>query len=121
MPTIIIKPTKIEENGDKVKIVEEYIGLANSNTENVSIAHMHAPAGWLDIGQCSEFDEFVIVLKGILRIEFRGGVLDVNAGQAAIMRKGEWIRYGNPSPEGAEYISVCVPAFSPKIVHKDNL
>ena len=119
-PKIIAKPTKIEENGDKIKIVEEYIGLANSNTEGVSIAHMHAPAGWVDVGQCPEFNEFTIVLKGVLRIESKEGVIDVNTGQAAIMQKGTWIRYSTPRPEGVEYISVCVPAFSPKKVHKDK-
>lgn len=120
MPTLITKPTKIEENGDKIKIVEEYIGLANSKNEDVSIALMQAPAGWKDIGQCPEFDEFAIVLRGILQVEFKGGVLDVNAGQAAIMHKGEWIRYNTPSQDGVEYISVCLPAFSLEKVHKDK-
>lgn len=120
MPTFIEKPTKIEENGDKTKIVEEYIGLANSNTEGVSIAHMNAPAGWIDVGQCPEFNEFAIVLKGVLRIEYGGGVMDVNVGQAVIVQKDERIRYSTPSQEGVEYISVCVPAFSPQKVHKEK-
>ena len=119
MPTLIIKPTRIEENGDKIKIVEEYIGLANSKNEDVSIAHMHAPAEWKDVGQCPDFDEFIIVLKGVLRVEFKGGLIDVNAGQAAIMQKGEWICYSAQGKDGVEYISVCTPAFSLQKVHKD--
>lgn len=120
MPKLITKPTRIEENGGKIKIVEEYIGLVNSKNGDVSVAHMHAPVGWKDIGQCPEFDEFIVVLKGVLRVEFKGGVLDVNAGQAAIMSKGEWIRYNTPSSDGVEYISVCIPAFSSNKAHKDN-
>ncbi len=121
MPKIITKPTRIEENGDKIKIVEEYIGLANSKDKNVSIAHMRAPTGWKDLGQCPEFDEFTIVLNGVLQVEFKGGSIDIKAGQAAIMHKGEWVRYSSSDPDGVEYISVCMPAFSPQKVHKDIL
>lgn len=118
-PIVITKPTKIEEIGDK--IIEEYVGILNSHTKKVSIAHMYVPAGWKDIGQCPEFDEFLIVLKGMVHIEFKEGTIDVLAGQVAITHKGEWIRYGAPNSEGAEYISVCIPAFSPQKVHRDTL
>lgn len=120
-PTLIIKPTKIEEHGDKIKLVEEYVGITNSNNKEVSIARMHAPSGWQDIGQCPAFDEFTVVLSGVLRVEFKDGFLDVKAGQAAIMHRGEWVRYSSPNEEGAEYMSVCVPAFSLEKVHRDNL
>lgn len=121
MPTLITKPTRIEENGDKIKIVEEYIGLINSKNKNVSIAYMCAPGGWKDIGQCPDFDEFLIILKGVLHVEFKGGIIDVSAGQSVVTHKGEWVRYSNLNLDSVEYISVCIPAFSPLKVHKDIL
>jgi len=119
-PIIIKKPTKIQEGDDKKKIVEEYVGIVNSGNKNVSIAHMHTPPGWLDIGQRSDFNEFVIVLNGTLQVEFEDGAIEINSGQAGIMHKGKWVRYSTSKSEGAEYISVCLPAFSLENVHKDK-
>ena len=118
MPELIAKPTRIEAAGNKPKLIDEYIGRVTSGTEAASVAHMRSPAGWVEPGQRPEFDEFTVVLKGSLRVEHEGGALDVQAGQAIIARKGEWIRYS--TPEGAEYIAVCVPAFSPDTVRRDS-
>lgn len=119
MPQLIEKPTRIEAAGNKPKFIDEYIGRVNSQTETTSIAHMHSPSGWMEPGQRPEFDEFTIVLKGMLHVEYEGGQMDVHAGQAVITRKGEWVRYSTPSSEGAEYIAVCLPAFSPDMVNRD--
>jgi ethanolamine utilization protein EutQ (cupin superfamily) len=119
MPTLISKPTVIEAAGNKPKLIREYIGRVNSKTETVSIAHMQSPSGWQEPGQTPEFDEYTLVLKGTLHVDHREGFLDVKAGQAILTKKGEWIKYSSPSPEGAEYIAVCLPAFSPKTVHRD--
>ncbi|HXF27025.1 MAG TPA: hypothetical protein VN610_07120 [Bryobacteraceae bacterium] len=116
MPTLIGGPTTIPVPGNKV--IDEYVGRLNSSTAEVSIAHMRSPAGWSEPGQRPEFDEFTVVLGGKLRVEHEGGVLEVAAGQAVIANKGEWIRYS--TPEGAEYIAVCVPAFSPETVKRDS-
>jgi ethanolamine utilization protein EutQ (cupin superfamily) len=102
------------------KLIDEYIGRVNSKSVALSVAHMRSPAGWLEPGQTPEFDEFTVVLKGMLRVEHRDGVMDVRAGQAIIAHKGEWVRYGTPEPEGAEYVAVCLPAFSPVTVHRDR-
>lgn len=118
MPTLIARPTRIEAAGTKPKLIDEYIGRVNSQTQSASVAHMRSPAGWEEPGQRPEFDEFTIVLKGMMRVRYDGGVLDVAAGQAVITHKGEWIQYS--TPEGAEYIAVCVPAFSPLTVHRDQ-
>ena len=118
MPTLIARPTRIEAAGTKPKLIDEYIGRVNSQTQSASVAHMHSPAGWEEPGQRPEFDEFTIVLKGMMRVKYDGGVLDVAAGQAVITHKGEWIQYS--TPEGAEYIAVCVPAFSPLTAHRDQ-
>lgn len=120
MPTLIGQPARIQSAGNKPKIIEEYIGRVNSRTENTSVARMRSPSGWQEPGQCPEFDEFTIVLKGSLRVEHRHGVLDVAAGQAVIAHRGEWVRYSTPGDEGAEYIAVCVPAFSPETVRRDD-
>ena len=120
MPTVIARPTRIEAAGNKPKLIDEYIGRVNSSHDAVSIAHMRSPAGWVEPGQTPEFDEFTIVLHGMLRVTHRGGVLDVGAGQAVVAHKGEWVQYSTPEPEGAEYIAVCLPAFSPSTVHRDN-
>src|SRR5580704_4198655 len=113
MPTLISQPTRITAAGNKPKLIDEYIGRVNSKTITVSVAHMRSPQGWAEPGQTPEFDEFTIVLKGMLRVEHKGGSIDVPAGQAIITHKGEWIRYSTPEEGGAEYIAVCLPAFSP--------
>jgi ethanolamine utilization protein EutQ len=120
MPTLISKPTRIQSAGNKPKLIDEYVGRVNSKTSAASVAHMRSPQGWLEPGQTPEFDEFTIVLKGLLRIEHQGGTLDVAAGQAVIARAGEWIRYSTPQEGGAEYIAVCLPAFSMETVHRDK-
>jgi mannose-6-phosphate isomerase-like protein (cupin superfamily) len=120
MPTLIEKPTRIEAAGNKPKLIDEYVGRVNSRTEAVSVAHMRSPGGWVEPGQTPEFDEYTVVLRGVLRVEHRDGVIDVRAGQAIITRGGEWIRYSTPGDEGAEYIAVCAPAFSPSTVHRDE-
>ena len=120
MPTHLPKPTRITAAGNKPKIIDEIIGRVNSKTEAVSIAHMRSPSGWVEPGQTPEFDEYTYVLKGALRVTHKGGSLDVRAGQAVVTRKGEWVQYSTPSPDGAEYIAVCLPAFSPDTVHRDE-
>ena len=117
MPTLISQPTRIQAAGTKPKIIDEYIGRVNSNTKSTSVAHMRSPAGWEEPGQRPEFDEFTIVLEGIVRVKHESGSLEVRAGQAVIAHRGEWIQYS--TPEGAEYIAVCLPAFSPGTVHRD--
>lgn len=119
MPTLISEATRIRSAGNKPKLIEEYIGRANSGTTAVSIAHMRSPDGWEEPGQTPEFDEFTIVLKGTVRVQHEGGQIDVRAGQAVIAHHGEWVRYSTPAAEGAEYIAVCLPAFSPETVHRD--
>jgi len=119
MPTLIPQPTRIQAAGSKHKVIEEYIGLVNSKTYAASVAHMRSPQGWAEPGQTPEFQEFTIVLKGMVRVEHMGGVLDVYAGQAVITHPGEWVRYSTPEEGGAEYIAVCVPAFSPEKVHRE--
>jgi mannose-6-phosphate isomerase-like protein (cupin superfamily) len=117
MPTLIERPTRIEAAGTKPKMIDEFVGRVNSKTEALSIAHMRSPAGWLEPGQTPEFEEYTIVLKGALRVTHRGGSLDVRPGQAVIAHCGEWVQYS--TPEGAEYIAICLPAFSPGTVHRD--
>ena len=120
MPTLISQPTRIASAGNKPKLIDEYIGRVNSASEAASVAHMRSPGGWVEPGQTPDFDEFTVVLRGTLRVEHRGGALDVRAGQAIIAHRGEWIRYSTPQEEGAEYIAVCLPAFSPQTVHRDE-
>jgi ethanolamine utilization protein EutQ (cupin superfamily) len=117
MPTLIEKPTEVAAAGTKPKLIEEFVGHVNSKTAGVSVARMRSPAGWSEPGQTPEFDEYSIVLSGTLRVSHKTGELDVRAGQAVIAHGGEWVRYS--TPEGAEYISVCLPAFSPGTVHRD--
>jgi len=119
VPTRIESPTRVEAAGNKPKLIDEYIGRVNSQTLGVSVAHMRSPGGWKEPGQAPEFDEFTVVLRGTLRVEYRGGAMDISAGQAVIAHRGEWIRYSTPGDEGAEYIAVCLPAFSPDTVHRD--
>jgi mannose-6-phosphate isomerase-like protein (cupin superfamily) len=119
MPTLIPVPSRIEAAGNKPKLIDEYIGRANSGHGQVSVAHMRSPGGWIEPGQTPRFEEFTVVLKGMLRVAHRGGTLDVRAGQAVVAHAGEWVRYSTPEAEGAEYIAVCVPAFSPDSVNRD--
>jgi mannose-6-phosphate isomerase-like protein (cupin superfamily) len=119
MPTIIEHPTRIEAHGTPPKRIEEFIGRVNSQTAGVSIARMVSPSGWSEPGQTPEFDEYTVVLRGTLHVETRDGTLEVAAGQAIITHRGEWIRYSTPGSDGAEYIAVCIPAFSPETVHRD--
>jgi mannose-6-phosphate isomerase-like protein (cupin superfamily) len=118
-PTLIPKATRIVAAGNKPKNIDEYVGRVNSKTSGVSVAHMRSPQGWIEPGQTPEFDEYTVVLRGMLRVEYQGGALEVQAGQAVIAPAGAWVRYGSPGPEGAEYVAVCVPAFSPDTVHRD--
>jgi ethanolamine utilization protein EutQ len=131
MPTLIPQPTRVQSAGNKPKLIDEYIGRVNSKTTSSSVAHMRSPEGWIEPGQTPEFDEFTIVLKGLLRVEHRVAndrtegnerieSLDVSAGQAVIAHAGEWVRYSTPRQGGAEYIAVCLPAFSMETVHRDE-
>ncbi|HTI36365.1 MAG TPA: cupin domain-containing protein [Vicinamibacterales bacterium] len=120
MPRLIEKPTVIDCVGTKPKQIQEFAGRVNSGHSGVSVARMISPAGWEEPGQRPEFEEITVVLKGMLRVEHEGGVLDVRAGQAVVASSGEWVRYSTPSPEGAEYVAVCLPAFSPTTVHRDE-
>ena len=119
MPTLIEKPTRFNVIGKEPKFIDEYVGRVTSHTEAVSVAHMHSPAGWTEPGQTPEFDVYNYVLKGVLQVRHKGGVIEVHAGQAVVATRGEWVRYSTPTPDGAEYIAVCVPAFSPSTVHRD--
>ena len=120
MPTLIGNPTRIQAAGNKPKLIDEYIGRVNSRHEALSVAHMRSPGGWVEPGQTPRFEEFTIVLKGMLRVEYEGGTLDVHSGQAVVAHGGEWVRYSTPQEEGAEYVAVCLPAFSPETVHRDD-
>ena len=119
MPTLITVPTRIEAAGNKPKLIDEYVGRVNSASDRISIAHMSSPGGWQEPGQTPEFEEFTLVLKGVLRVEHREGTMDVRAGQAVVAHRGEWVRYSTPEPEGADYIAICLPAFSIQTVHRD--
>ncbi|MGD0337449.1 MAG: cupin [Bacteroidota bacterium] len=119
MTKLIISPSIIKAAGNKPKIIEEYFGRVNSNTDKLSIARMKSPIGWVEPGQTPEFDEFTIVLKGTLRVTTKKKLFNVREGQAIVVEKGEWVQYSTPFAGGAEYIAVCMPAFSPEIVHRD--
>jgi mannose-6-phosphate isomerase-like protein (cupin superfamily) len=120
VPTLIPSPTVVEAAGNKPKLIREYVGRVNSETTGLSLAHMQSPTGWLEPGQTPEFDEYTLVLHGMVRVTHQTGVLDVNPGQAVLVKAGEWVQYSTPQPEGADYISVCLPAFSPDLVHRDE-
>ena len=120
MPVLIKQPPPIKAVGNKSKIIREYIGRVNSKTSTVSIAHMQSPSGWFEPGQTPEFDEYTLVLKGCLRVTYKNGHMDVKEGQAVIVSKNEWVKYSTPGPQGAQYVAVCLPAFSPDFVHRDN-
>jgi mannose-6-phosphate isomerase-like protein (cupin superfamily) len=113
-------PTVIPAAGNMPKIIEEYVGHVNTGTTEVSIARMMSPAGWLEPGQTPEFDEYTVVLKGVLHIETREATMDIRAGEGVLIKAGEWVRYGSPGEVGAEYIAVCIPAFAPDKVHRDD-
>jgi mannose-6-phosphate isomerase-like protein (cupin superfamily) len=120
MPELIEKPTRVEAAGTPPKLIDEYVGRVNTGTDRVSVARMRSPAGWQEPGQRPEFDEITLVLAGMLRVEHEGGELAVRAGQAVLTRAGEWVRYSTPEEGGAEYVAVCLPAFSPGTVHRDD-
>jgi mannose-6-phosphate isomerase-like protein (cupin superfamily) len=120
MPMLIPSPSLINASGNKPKVIEEFVGKVNNGTGAVSIARTKSPAGWTEPGQTPEFDEYTIVLHGTLRVATRAGTFDVTEGQAVIAAKGEWVQYGSPGITGAEYISVCIPAFSVETVHRDT-
>lgn len=120
MPTLVETPTVIQAAGNKPKQIEEYAGRVNTGHAAVSVARMVSPEGWREPGQRPEFEEITVVLRGVLRVEFENGALEVHAGQAVVTAPGEWVRYSTPGAEGAEYIAVCVPAFSPATVHRDE-
>jgi len=120
LPIKIEFPSIISAAGNKPKIIEEFIGNVNSKTNSVSIARMKSPAGWIEPGQTPEFDEYTVVLKGMLRVATKNSIIDINEGQAVIVSKGEWVQYSSPENDGAEYIAVCLPAFAPGIVHRDE-
>ncbi len=119
MATLIAKPTVLQAAGQPPKVIEEFVGQVNSKTEAVSIARMKSPGGWSEPGQTPQFDEYTVVLRGCLHIQLKDRAFDVQPGQAVIIPAGEWVQYSTPSPEGAEYIAVCLPAFSPALVRRD--
>ena len=120
MPRLIERPTIIEAAGNKLKQIEEFTGRVNSEHQTVSIARMRSPAGWKEPGQRPEFEEISIVVEGMLRVEHHGGAFEARAGQSVVAKPGEWVRYSTPELGGAEYIAVCLPAFSPEAVHRDS-
>lgn len=120
MATLIAKPTVIEAAGNKPKVIEEFIGRVNSKTDAVSVARMRSPSGWVEPGQTPEFDEYTVVLRGALHVATKAGTIEVRAGQAVITHAGEWVQYSTPGADGAEYIAVCLPAFAPSTVHRDE-
>jgi hypothetical protein len=120
MPRLIAAPTVIQSAGNKPKRIEEFAGRVNSGRGAVSVAKMTSPSGWLEPGQRPEFEEITVVLRGMVRVEHEGGVLEVRQGQAVVTAAGEWVRYSTPEDDGAEYVAICLPAFSPDTVHRDE-
>ena len=121
MPELIASPSRVEAAGTRPKLIDEYVGRVNTGEERVSVAHMRSPEGWVEPGQRPEFDEYTVVLDGCLRVDSEaGGPLDVRPGQAVLVRGGEWVRYSTPEPGGAAYVAVCLPAFAPGTVHRDE-
>lgn len=126
MAHLIPHPTVVQAVGNKPKLIEEYVGRVNNRESRLSIARMKSPAGWMEPGQTPEFDEYTVVLAGTLRVEARDAdgrhsFIDVQTGQAVLAKAGEWVRYSSPGPEGAEYVAVCLPAFSPTTVNRDQV
>jgi len=120
MPKLIEKPSRIEAAGNKPKLIDEYFGRVNSGDTALSVAHMRSPGGWVEPGQRPEFDEYTVVLRGALRVEHETGELEVKAGQAVLVPRGEWVRYGTPGEDGAEYVAICMPAFDLDAAHRDR-
>ena len=120
MPQIIEAPTRIEAAGTKPKVIDEFVGRVNTGDERVSVARMVSPEGWVEPGQRPDFDEYTVVIDGALHVEHEGGALDVRAGQGVLVAAGEWVRYSTPEPGGAHYVAICLPAFSPDTVHRDE-
>lgn len=120
MPRLIATPTTVQAVGTKPKIIDEYVGAVNTGTESLSIALMRSPTGWEEPGQRPDFDEYTLVIRGVLQVEHEHGRLEVTAGQAVHIAAGEWVRYSSPGPDGAEYVAVCTPAFRPATVHRDG-
>ena len=120
MPELIESPARVEAAGTKPKLIDEYVGRVNTGEQRLSVAHRRSPEGWLEPGQRPRFDEYTLVLEGCLRVEHEGGALDVRAGQAVLARAGEWVRYSTPEAGGASYVAVCLPAFSPDSVRRDE-
>jgi mannose-6-phosphate isomerase-like protein (cupin superfamily) len=120
MPELINKPSRVTAAGEPPKLIDEYVGRINTGQAGLSVAHMRSPSGWAEPGQRPEFDEFTIVLRGAVEVEYEGGHLTVQAGQGVHAKPGEWVRYSTPGAAGAEYISVCLPAFAPDTVHRDG-
>jgi mannose-6-phosphate isomerase-like protein (cupin superfamily) len=120
MPVLIREPSRVSAAGEPPKLIDEYVGQASTGHVALSIAHMRSPAGWAEPGQRPEFDEFTVVLNGALVVDYEGGRMTVRAGQAVHARPGEWVRYSSPEPGGAQYIAVCLPAFAPDTVHRDD-
>jgi mannose-6-phosphate isomerase-like protein (cupin superfamily) len=120
MPDLIEAPSRVEAAGTKPKLIDEYVGRVNTGEDRVSVAHMRSPDGWLEPGQRPDFDEYTLVLDGCLHVEHEDGSLDVRAGQAVLVRAREWVRYSTPEPGGASYVAVCLPAFAPETVHRDD-
>ena len=120
MPRLISHSTRIKAAGSKPKLIDEFVGLVNSGHSGVSVAKMTSPSGWVEPGQRPSFEEITLVLKGMVRVEYEGGALDVRAGQAVVTAPGEWIRYSTPEPDGAEYVAICLPAFTPGTVNRDS-
>jgi mannose-6-phosphate isomerase-like protein (cupin superfamily) len=120
MPELIASPSRVQAAGTKPKVIEEYVGRVNTGEGRLSVARMRSPRGWVEPGQRPDFDEWTLVLRGALHVEHEDGSLDVGAGQAVLVRAGEWARYSSPHADGAEYVAVCLPAFGPEIVHRDE-
>jgi mannose-6-phosphate isomerase-like protein (cupin superfamily) len=120
MPEHIQTPSRVEAAGTKPKLIDEFVGRVNTGEERLSIAHMRSPQGWVEPGQRPEFDEWMLVLDGTLNVEHDAGTFDVQAGQAVLARAGEWVRYSTPYAGGADYVAVCLPAFSPDTVNRDD-
>jgi mannose-6-phosphate isomerase-like protein (cupin superfamily) len=120
VPQIIASPTRVEAAGTKPKLIDEFVGRVNTGEERLSVARMQSPEGWSEPGQRPEFDEYTVVIDGALRVEHERRADDVRAGQAVLVRAGEWVRYSTPEPGGAHYVAICLPAFSPDTVHRDE-
>jgi mannose-6-phosphate isomerase-like protein (cupin superfamily) len=120
VPELIGSPSRVEAAGTKPKLIDEFVGRVNTGEERLSVARMQSPEGWQEPGQRPDFDEYTVVIDGALKVEHEGGELDVGAGQAVLVRAGEWVRYSTPQPGGAHYVAICLPAFSPDTVHRDE-